>query len=593
MEMEIPNVSEEVKREFGYLEREILSFFTPPEWEKILTLLNKVKKTGDVQVEFLSRGKKPPFVFEVTVVAPDWAGLVDTVAGIIHERGYNIQVLLGLVNSSGEYGIVHAQLLLRNEGEIGLVLEDFKSISSLLKVVAKGGRSIEKLLYGGAKKLEIYEGIVRELKKMAEPFELDELLKEDGEVERFVVSRSEAYLVERNPEDLAEQILTNFRFQRKLREKGRGVFVKVRNLLTKRERLTCITVAGFERELTLDDVLDEIREFLPEFQRKYDKQFVTEDGITVIRLEITDEKGEPLKEDDLPLLEQHLREHLMRKKRREAFDLKAGTELFGRVLIPRLVQEVEHTGIPQMYLLPGRVTREYAEFKLAIVIPLEDRPLGEVRHSLIDRLSHVPGLVVTSAKPPSKSKGLEIIILNLRAELGEFSSEEEIYDVIKASLNEVIPSFRDFDEGMRRSDRRKLEQVLEILKERGIEARFVRHYFYEMDDFYRISAPTDELAYEVSFGYNLLKEYLRKGDGIWIDGDCKNQLLLIGVVGPPGKINLEAYLGILKEWDPLLTRLEEYGAALLVFNLKKKKGVPSLRVILQRIRKVVPDEERR
>ena len=583
-------VFQDVIKEFGYLEKGRLSFFSPNEWKKILSFLKKVKKTGEVQVDLHSLREVPPFILEVTVVAPDWAGLVDTVAGIIHQRGYNIQVLLGLVNASGEYGIVHAKLLLKDEKEMSSVLEDFKVISSLLKVVAKGGRSIEKLLYGGAKKLEIYEAITRGLKRMAKPDELIELLKEDGEVERFVVSRSEAYLAERNPKDLAEQILTNFRFQKTLREKGRGIFVRVKNLITVRERLTCITVAGFERELTLDDVLDEIREFLPEFQRKYDKQFVTEDGITVIRLEITDDKGEPLKEEDLPLLEQHLREHLTRKKRREAFDLKAGTELYGRVLIPRLIQEVENTGLPQMYLLPGRVTREYAEFKLAIVIPLEDRPLGEIRHSLIDRLSQVSGLVVTSAKPPSKSKGLEIIILNLRAELGEFTSEEDIYDVIKASINEVIPIFRDFDEGMRRSDRKKLEEVLGKLRERGIESRFVRHYFYEMDDFYRISAPTDELAYEVSFGYNLLKEYLRKGDGIWVDGDSKNQILLIGVVGPPGKINLEAYLGILKEWDPLLTRLEEFGAALIVFNIKKKKGISSLRQILQRIRKVIAVE---
>jgi len=589
----IEDIYQKVNKEFGYLEKERLSFFSREEWKKILSLLKKVKETREVQVDLHIYKEKPPFIFEVTVVAPDWAGLVDTVAGIIHQRGYNIQVLLGLVNASGEYGIVHAKLLLRDEQDMTLVIEDLKTISSLLKVVAKGGHSIEKLLYGGAKKLEIYDGIIRALRKMARPDELAELLKEDGEVERFVVSRSEAYLIERNPQDLAEQILSNYRFQKHLRDKGRGVFVKVRNVVTVRERLTCITVAGFEREITLDDVLDEIREFLPEFQRKYDKQFVTDDGITVIRLEITDEKGEPLKEEDLPLLEQHLKEHLTRKKRREAFDLKAGTELYGRVLIPRLIQEVELTGLPQMYLLPGRVTREYAEFKLAIVVSLNDRPLGEIRHSLIDRLSQVPGLVVTSAKPPSKSKGIEIIILNLRAELGEFTSEEEIYDVIKASLNEVIPTFRDFDEGMRRSDRRKLEEVLEKLKERGIEGRFVRHYFYEMDDFYRISAPADELAYEVSFGYHLLKEYLRKGNGIWVDGDSKNQIFLIGLVGPPGKINLEAYLGVLKDWNPLLTRLEEYGAALLVFNLKKKKGVPSLRQILQKIRKVIPDEAKK
>lgn len=576
---------------FRYLEKERFSFFSDDEWGDILELLQDVQAKKEVGVRYRIKRKDSMLSVHVYVVAPDWAGLVDSVAGILHVKGYNLKTLVGFVNEYNRYGVVYARIDIEtphiDEEE---VKRKFESILPLLKVVAKGGTSIERLLYISAFKLEVYEKIARELSKIATHEELKDILREDGELERFVVSRSEAYLREREPKDLAEQVLTNFRFQRELRKMRRGVLVKVGNLKTTREELTCISVAGFDREISLDDVLESMRGFIPDFQRKYDKQFVTDDGIAVIRVEFTDKDGNPLDEDELNLLAQHVKNQLSRIRRREYMELKAGTELIGRVLIPRLIEEAEKSGRPQVYLLPGKVTKELAEFKLAVVAPITDE-LGGIKQKIIDTLSKVDGIYVTSAKATSQVRGLEIDLFNVKAETGRFDKEEEIYDAIRDSLDSVLGKYRDFDEGMRRLDRRKLEEVLSRLKDRGIDPRFIRHYFYEMDDFYRISTSPQELADEIAFAYTLLKNYLVSSQELVVDGVAHDAVIHIGVAGPRELIDLHKIFSTLVEFDPLITRVEEYGAVVVVFDVRKRERMPSLKEMIDKVKKAVKIEK--
>jgi len=573
---------EKVKEIFGDISPHRLQLFTEEEWDEILKLIRRVEKSGEAQVVAQIGEPPPPVDFSIKVVAPDWAGLLDAVVGAVHHRGYNIDFVVGLVTKIGSYGIVHTSIVLRSEKDIKRASEDMKKLLPFLKAIAQGTKSIQKLLNVGTKKLEIYENIVEALRKMTRDEEFKELVKEDGEVERFTLSRSEAYLEERTPEILAEQILTNYRFQEALRERGRGIYVKVRNIETVREKLTCVSVAGYEQDLSLDDLLDEVREYLPNFQRKYDKQFITDDGISVIRLEIADREGRPLDERDVPLFERHLKNRLARRRLRESVELKAGSELFGRVLIPRLLEEAEKTGVPQLYLLPVKIGREEAEFKMAIVAPLDGREPGEIRHKLMESLSRIQGLMVASAKPPSVSKGIEINILTLTITLAEFGNPEDIYDGIKKELQKIFPKFRDFDEGMRKSDREKLQELLQLVEKKGIEVRFARKYFYGMDDFYRLSAPVGDLLDEIEFAHSLLLRYLRE-ERLVFDAMKKNRKVLLAIVGPAREVDFRKYLNVIVDYEPLLTQIEEYGATLVVFNLRGKKVPDSTSEILEKI----------
>jgi acetolactate synthase small subunit len=583
-EREVP---ESIRKLFSFLPPHCLLSIDERYWKEIEKGVKEVSKKKKPYITYDFEGNGDVSSLNILVVARDWAGLVDAVVGTVHQRGYNIHYLLGLVTSDWEYGIILTKILLRDEDEIKRAREDVNLLISFLRAVSVGGKSVQKLIHVGTRKLEIYHKVVTVLKEMCNEEEFKELIKEGGEVEAFTISRSEAYLEERRPEDLARLILTNFRFQNQIREGKARVKVMVENIETVRERLTGISVAGLEGDISMDDVLEALRDFIPGFQRKYDKLFITPDGILVIRVEITDENGEPLKEDELPLLERHLRSRLLRRRLRELIDLKTGSELFGRVLVPRLIQEAEKSGIPQLYILPERITRGMGEFRLVLVAPLNGKPLGEIRDRVIDSLSKIKGLIVSSAKAPTPYRNFEVDILTIKAILAEFESPERIYDMIKAFLLKILPDIRDFDEGMRSADQKKLKNLLEKVKERGVDPRFAHLYYYEMDDFYRISTPEEELIEEISFADRLLREYIALGASRpKVEALDKMKTILIGVVGPSGSIPVESFLKELAPFDPILTRIEEYEATILVFVLKRKKVKEPLNDLLDRLREI-------
>jgi hypothetical protein len=585
------NIPESLQSSFCHLPDEKTWCFCDEEWEVVFGLLKESKKGGgEVQIAVEMDSKELPASLSFTVVAPDWSGLINTVAGSVHEKGYNIQCVHGLTTAEEDYGIVQVRVLLESKKEVKQAKRDFDELANLLRAIGRGGASVKRLIHIGSKKLDIYQGILNALKEIAEAQEYEDMTQEDGEVARFVTSRSEAYLVERSPKDLARQILLNYHFQHELRSRHAGFLVHAENIETVREKLTCISAAGFDRELSLDDLLDEIREFTPDFQRKYDKEFVTQDGIAVMRLEMTDGMGNRIPDGELSLLVHQLEGRLRRKRKRSRFHIKTGTELFGRILIPRLIQEAENTDLAQVYIFPGRMTRESTEFRLSVVSPLKGVHLGNIKEGLVENLVRVDGLVVTATKPSSKVKDIEIDIISLKAELGEFKGEEEIYEVIKNVVAGVVGDFRDFDEGMRRSDRKKLDQVIEHLRGR-VDLRLIREYFYEMDEFYRITASVEVIAEEITFADALLSGYFHDGK-VNLEVLKRDGMVLVGLIGPARAVNLEPYLKIMNPYDPFLTRLEAFGATLVTFNIRKKESfnLRELRKELNRVTKKTKEE---
>ena len=394
--------------------------------------------------------------------------------------------------------------------------------------------------------------------------------------------------MERKPEDLARQIFLNYEFQKILREKGRGVLVKAENIWSLGGWLTGISVAGMDRDLSLDDVLDALREYLPTFHREYDKQFISRDGVTVIRLEITDGKGNPLPEEELPLLENWLYRKLDRPRLREPLSIKLSVELFGRLIIPRLIDEVVATGIPQFYLLPGRTGKDEADFKLAVV-KRKASDGSVLLTSLVEALSKIEGISVQSSKAPSFSRGCEIEIINLRAELGKFRSEEEIYSRVKEAVRSVIQNFRDFDEGMRTLDRTKLLQVEKILNvKRESDKRFVREYFFSMEDFHRLQAPVDHIVNEISLAQQAIQDHKLRHSPILKIQETDYAILVCLVAPGESGIYEEIFRRLSEFGDMVLTRLDDYG--LSMFTLIKKKGKPKVDQVTSALQDLIPSQ---
>jgi len=556
---------EELLREFSHLPESKTRVFTDEELDLIAGLMTACADTGQPQVDIRKVSAGNLHTYSFIVVAQDWAGMLDAVSGIIHESGHNIQYITAMVNSSGRFAVIMMALSLTPK-EARMFEARKAEFVSLLKMAAQGGLSIRRMVAVGAKKIRVFSAVLRELRYKATEEEFTEITAPGKELEQFITTRSEAYLTERFPSDLAVLVLTQYRFQQKVKETG-NVQVKVSNIKTSKEHLTGITVAGLDRFLSLDAVLDALREFIPDYKRKYDKEFVTEDGVSVVRVEITDADYNPLSPEDCLSLENFLKSRLEESRiRRRDLRLKSGAELIGRILVPRLIEEADLTGRPQLLILPEGMEEGVAQFRMVVINKGEDFS-DHIRR----RLDEIRGIVVSSLKvSPARDKN--VCLFALYVDSSYFASEEEIYGAIKRSVQEFLPDIRDFDEGMRRMGVERLRQITELVAERGIGPRFTKRVFYGMDDAYRVTTPPEEIAEEIFFINDILNRFLSKGEVV-ADYIAHNDSYFFGIAGPRGRLSLEPFVDIFKPYEPIFIGLEMMGVNIYLFKVRKTKDI--------------------
>ena len=540
--------------------------FTARELGTYVDLLQREKsEPGSVQVSTSVEKKRKGGIVTVTVLAPDWAGLIDSIVSVIHERGYNVEYLQGFLTDKRKYGMITVSLVLASAAMKGF-LKQREAIVGLLKSMARSDNVIMKLLKGEARKLQKYREVIAILRDLCSPDEVGEVAGK--EAERFFASRPGAYIEERKPEDLAQQILVNYRFQSQVREQG-GVRVAVSNIRTSRELLTAISVAGLDREIALDDVLQGVREFLPNYQRKYDKEFVTEHGVAVFRVEIQNARDTWLLDEELGELEMALTEKLKPKRRRIPLELRVGAELFGRLAIPQLLREATTSQRPQVYILPEFSRSGFAMFKILLVAPVKDKKLGELAISCVNRLNKIGGLFVTSATQPVSRRGQEVDIIDIRADTAVFEESEEIYGLIKGCLRAELGDFRDFDEGLRVLDVKRLKELTEVLSAKGIGEKFVRNLYYNTEDFFRVSASQEEVASHIRLGWKAYRKFRRTKEKVVTRSETEKGNLFC-VVEEKKKMDMDMYLAPLRDYDFSLTRMDEPGAVILLFRIGKE-----------------------
>ncbi len=541
------------------------SGFTPGELAIYISLLQKEKKEpGSVQLNTLIEKKNDGGVVTVTVLAPDWGGLLDSVVSVIHERGYNLGYLQGFLTHKRKYGMITVSFELN-----GKAMKDFAehrdNFERLLKSMARSDKVIMKLLRGEARKLQKYREVIAILRDLCSEDEVGEIVGE--EAERFFASRPGAYIEERRPEDLAKQILVNYRFQLHVREHG-GVRVEVSNIQTSRELLTAVTVVGWDREIALGDVLQVLREFSPDYQRKYDKEFVTEHGVAVFRVEIQTEENRWLEEDQLTELELVLTERLKQKRRKIPLEVRVGAELFGRLAIPQLLREAKLSKKPQVYILPEFSRNDFTMFKILLAAPVKNEKVGELAIACVNRLNKIKGLFVTSITQPSSKQGNEVDIIDIRADTAVFEESEEIYSQIKGCLREELGDFRDFDEGLRVLDVKRLKELTEMLGAKGMDVKFVREFYYNTEDFFRVSASEKEIASHITLAWRAYQDFRKAKNKIVKRSEIEKASLFCVVEGKE-KMDMDMYLAPLRDYDFFLTRMDKPGAVILLFRIGK------------------------
>jgi hypothetical protein len=550
--------------------------------EEFLEKLSKIEEKVIANFDIIYQ--EGVYIARIYLGASDWPGLGETVIGIVHEKGYNIAFVYGVVSTDGKYAFIAIKIPFPPE-KLNDVRFHLEKITEELKGLAREGDQIKaRLVTTGIEKLEILEKIKSALRDIAFPEEYEEISKTGGELEKFVFSRSLAYLKERDPKTLAEIILVGHRFIKKLRQVGMGVEIYIKNIQTEREELTGLTVGGFQKDISMDEVFDLIKEVFPNFQRKFDKEFITDDGICIIRVEFT-VNNRPLTSEEQKKLEQHLKTNLKQGKIRVPLNIKFGGEIFGRALVPKMVDEALTSHIPQVAIIPIEQSKTTVTFRIAIV---DNNP--EKFDTLIKNIAKSDGFVLISFRPPSKVREEYVLFLTVRGLVSFFNSDVELFEKLKDLIRESIGPFRDFDEGLRTIDRKKLEKIYHLISRANIPEELVRTFYFSIDDFIRTTLSPEKIAEDINFVSKCIQEHLENENKKLFVRYEKNSLTIVIVYQPEERI-FDKIFPIVEKYEPILVRFEIYGLNVTFMELDirnfKEENVAE---IIENIKKEVYNE---
>jgi hypothetical protein len=460
---------------------------------QLLHAYENSKKKVVIQLEELGE-KKLPLTVIMGVLAEDWTGMANSILGIIHQKHGNVLFMKGftLTFQDRKLGIVLLSFLIQTPEGYGRFLKDKNNLLAALKDASQGTLGKTLLLEDETIKFEIYNQVIKTIKKMYRRPDINDIIGENGETLKFFSSRSREYLQERKLSDLAGLVIDNYRFQKQVREGRADKMIKIKNFETLDERLTGITFVCWEENFSVESFLKTLDFIVPGHIIKHHKSFVSAEKILVYRIEIVDRQGLPLNPEAIKSIESSLEKMISTAADEKFSQIKSvgGYEHYARAIIPFLMNELKVTGISQVFMSVEKKTEFMMQLKL-IVVTLQHKKNNLNR--LIRLLEGSRGIEILSVIPPRLyQKQTEVNIMNLKITLAEFVSIAAIFQTIKNKLKRLYGQVRDFDEGLRNSDMRSLTDLMG--EARSLNPLLIKEIYYNLDEIYRLETPSRILA---------------------------------------------------------------------------------------------------
>jgi hypothetical protein len=553
----------------------IREFFPIQEEKKIVAKLIKKweKNNSEVQIYKSNIPKNPsyPFYFSMGVIANDWPGFSTSILGTIHGQGWNISYESGttLEINKNKLGILVFVIEIKNESALKKFQQDKKEIIDNIINISVGSLAKRLLLSIESKRIEVYSKVINLIKKECKEDFVQDILSPEGEAFMFFASRTKAYITERKPEDLAEQIIINYKAHKDVITSNGKAQIYTKNIKTIKENLTCITVGVYEKDMPLKIILDTISFVLPDSKILYNKEFTTPEGILVARIEINDREGRAYPLSSHERIKRVLKR--IHQKGREdsgkAAKAPIGFEHYLRAIIPRLIKEFEKSGKPQVYFSLTNSTEFFLEFKILIVTQKRG---GEIKsRKIITGFNKIIGLTLLSSHQPRIQGNNSLLIFDIRAELDQFEALSELYQKTKEVLTGVLGKIRDFDEGMREMDAEKVETVIKNFP--NVPEKQIKKIYYSLEDFWRISTPPSDITKILETTQKLLKQH-KKSEILYEHLAIENGTIII-FISPKEKPLSGKLLKFCSKFNITLSRIEMTKTDILI-ALISREGKP-------------------
>ncbi|NPB03515.1 MAG: hypothetical protein GXO39_03760 [Thermotogae bacterium] len=541
--------------------------------DRCVEMMHQLESREVPQVALVEMGASLYFL----VAAKDWAGLSNASLSAIHQKGYNLSFVLGIQVKGTSYSLMIMQLENLDEEKLKKLKQDRDEIVRALRVVARGNFDIRELLGSEEKKLQIYQSVRRILQRKAESGEIskkiaDLILSEDGELVKFVRSRTKAYLGERSPETLAEIVIMQAKLIEKARRNPDTPHVSYhtfevgrsggKNDGKRKHFMVGYTIAGRFGLITLHKVLRIMAK--NNIVTRFSKEFITPDGIEVVRVEIDAPKEQWKKKDLARKLENA--SNYLEKPRLTA----PGEEFIGRMVIERLVAEYNSSGIPQLVVLP---IEEDIYYVVAV------GPMIGTAREMEHRLREVftkRNLTILSPDFLKENPDKRLAIIKMRLQIPE--NVHNIHNTVKQALEEIYSEVRDFDATLRKKIYEKLSYLYEALRE-TIQRPFISSIFHSLKDSIRIFEKETFLAEVMNHIFSSVESYMEYTENKERKDDEKKTSVFAVDVGKrrittvvsKGEVDTTQLREMEKEYGEIISHVKIYGRNAYTFMKELKE----------------------
>ncbi len=432
--------------------------------------------------------------------------------GIIHHKSRNVQFIKGFTVDYREkrIGIVILAFNIFSRAELSSFNREKKQLIKNIKEASVGSISKYILQDEEAVKSEIFLQILKRIKKIYSGEDIEELVDEQGEVLKFVLSRTRKYLEERKINDLADFILENFKCQKLVRSGRTSEIIRIKNFETLYEKLTGITFVSKDYVISIEDFLRTLDYVVPDYIIKHHKSFVSSGGLLVYRIEIVDKYGSQLTSQLASNIEKSFNKIVLAAHNSRFSDIKSvgGFEHFARAIIPFLMDEIERTRITQVFLNVTNKTDFNLEIKAIIVRIMKNR--GKIME-LIPKIDKLNGVEISSFIPTKIYRdNFFVDLFKLKIDLSEFSSVRDIFDTLRKTIRKEFGTIRDFDQGLRDINIFILSKLIDELK--AIDSKIIREIFFNFDELFRIETNFELMKEVIRMCYDFSRQRKEESD---------------------------------------------------------------------------------
>ncbi len=580
--------SKEITEYYQEFENSQKYFPRAEQYALMIRLFEEWKDRADEKILLItteySIPKDPNHSVTFGIISSDWPGLSDSCIGVIHEKGWNAFFALGItLNYNDEkLGLIIVSILTQTEREYEELIRQSPEIIQDIRKASVGNSTKMYLLNEEIKKLQIYSSVIDKIEALYHQPDINKIIGPEGEAIKYFAARSRDYIENRDTEEIAQQIITNYQFQHKAHQFKRHMHVEIRNFFTKKEgEFTGITVAGSTNQMNLDNLLQSIERAAPGSLIKHHKDFTTEDGISIHHFEITNNNGSALDELQIKQITAIFKnlDITKRKERQNWIETIGGFEHYARAIIPFLIKQNQSTGQNQVFMSVLQSSESVVDFKILIVLTAREEKMNKIMYQCVNKLDSFPGFYISKIKPPTRHGESEVLILDLTIDLSINKEIEPVYQKVMKVLEESFGKFRDFDEGMRQMDLRNFQGVRNLLSH--IKESRLREYYYSLEDFYRITATAEEIAIQINLALEIqtvalsdekfpivLWQNVRQDN---LKGSVPYPATIIVVCFPEKVDLLEKILSVFEEYELVLSKLERNERKTLICRLSKNR----------------------